>query len=79
MIHVILLILAIIVLLFIPRNTKKIKIYGTMGCGWTKKQIEELGNRAEFIDCSTGCPSWVTGYPGIEMPDGKTSVGYTKM
>lgn len=59
---------------------KRVKVYGSKDCGWTVKQLEYLGDRAEFIDCKTGkCPEWVTGYPGVETPDGKKVVGFTKV
>ena len=54
-----------------------VKVYGSMSCGWTRKQLKELGNRATFVDCTqTQCPAWVTGFPGVETTDGKKIVGY---
>lgn len=71
-------IIAIILLFMLPK--KRVKVYGSKSCGWTVKQLEHLGSRAEFIDCTKQtCPSWVTGYPGVETPDGKQSVGFTKV
>lgn len=59
---------------------KRVKVYGSMDCGWTRRQIEYLGSRGEFIDCTKGpCPSWVTGYPGVETEDGKKLVGFNKV
>lgn len=74
------LLLISIVILFFPRTKPKIKVYGVMSCGWTKKQLEYLGGRADFIDCSKGgCPEWVTGYPCLELPDGTRHTGFTKI
>lgn len=61
-----------------PKAESKLKVYGSMSCGWTKKQLEHLGSRAEFIDCTTQqCPSFVTGYPTIEDASGNVTVGYS--
>ena len=38
-------------------NGKKWTIYGTMGCGWTRKQLEymkRVGKPYKFIDCDKG-------------------------
>lgn len=61
------------------KQQNKIKVYGSMGCGWTRKQLEHFGDRAEFIDCTkTQCPSFVSGFPTIERADGTISVGFSK-
>lgn len=73
-------ILVIVLALLFLTPKKRIKVYGSMGCGWTRKQLDHLGSRADFIDCDTKkCPSWVTGYPGVEMPDGKQIVGFQQV
>lgn len=77
-IAVIVLLTAIALLFLTPK--KRVKVYGSKDCGWTVKQLEHLGSRADFIDCTkTTCPVWVTGYPGVETPDGKQTVGFTKV
>jgi hypothetical protein len=69
---------ALLILFMLPK--KRVKVYGSKDCGWTVKQLDYLGSRAEFIDCTKQtCPAWVTGYPGVETPDGKTMVGFTKV
>lgn len=76
------LILLTLFVLFIGRGGKqqqKIKVYGSMGCGWTRKQLDVFGDSAEFIDCTkTQCPSFVSGFPTIERADGTISVGFSK-
>jgi hypothetical protein len=58
---------------------KRTRVYGSMACGWTRKQLEDLGDNGEFIDCTVGqCPEFVTGYPTVQKPDGTISVGYSK-
>lgn len=74
----ILIVVALVFLFLVPK--KRIKVYGSKNCGWTLKQLDYLGSRAEFIDCEkTKCPSWVTGYPGVEMTNGKQFVGFQQV
>jgi hypothetical protein len=58
-----------------------ITVYGTMGCGWTRKQLEALdaqGTKYTFVECSNGgCPADVDAYPTIKMADGTTKIGFT--
>lgn len=76
MFSIILFILAILLLLLAKTPSKGVIIYGDMGCGWTRKQLEETPG-AQFVDCSkTQCPSWVTGFPGVQLSDGTQWVGY---
>jgi hypothetical protein len=56
-------------------------VYGTMSCGWTRKQIDELkANKVayEFVDCSVdgACPG-MNAYPVNKKPDGTQVVGFT--
>lgn len=54
-------------------------VYGTMGCGWTRKQLDDMKEKNishNFVDCSKEkCPE-VDGYPAIKHPDGKMTTGY---
>ncbi len=57
-------------------------VYGTMGCGWTRKQLEYMkktGKQFEFIDCTQNECTGVSGFPTILHPDGNKSVGYTEV
>jgi len=54
----------------------KIKVYGSMGCPWTVKQLNNLPGRYEFFDCTKyKCPDFVKGYPTSEYR-GKIYSGY---
>jgi hypothetical protein len=60
------------------------KVYGTMGCGWTRRQIDELKKKGvayTFLDCSKGeCEGQnVTGMPLNILPDGTQKVGFTEV
>ena len=49
---------------------KKWTIYGTMGCGWTRKQLDYMkkaGKPYEFIDCDKG---WMRRYDRFPHPQG---------
>ena len=82
------LIIALIVLVFFSSMSKsryagptKWVVYGTMGCGWTRKQIDELkANKVayEFVDCSVegACPG-MNAFPTNKNPDGTQVVGFT--
>jgi hypothetical protein len=55
-----------------------VKVYGSMKCPWTIKQLNNLPGRYEFFDCTKyQCPSFVNGYP-TSVKDGKVYNGYTE-
>jgi hypothetical protein len=54
-----------------------------MGCGWTRKQIDELKDKGvayEFVDCSVdgACPG-MNAFPTNKKPDGTQVVGFTSV
>ena len=89
-----LLILLAIVDLYILSQTKKggapaavsdgktWTIYGTMGCGWTRKQLDYMkkaGKPFKFVNCEKeGCPD-VEVFPTIVHPNGEKTVGYNEI
>jgi hypothetical protein len=57
----------------------KYTIYGTMGCGWTRKQLEYMeksGKPFTFVDCDKGECAGMTAFPTTVDPSGKKTVGY---
>jgi len=59
-------------------------VYGTMGCGWTRKQLDHMkakGIAHEFVDCTEkgACPADVSAYPTIKHPDGKMTTGFSSL
>jgi len=58
-------------------------VYGTMGCGWTRKQLDVMKEKKlsyEFADCSKGqCPADVKAYPTLKHPDGKITTGFNTL
>ena len=58
------------------------KVYGTMGCGWTRKQLkymEDKGISYEFIDCDSGDCAGMDAFPTLVGPKGKKIVGYKEV
>ena len=58
------------------------KIYGTMGCGWTRKQLDYMKKNNKpftFVDCDNQeCPG-VEGFPTMMSPSGERVVGYKEV
>ena len=82
-----LLILLFVVNVYILFNMKKPRgesggkwiVYGTMGCGWTRKQVETLKNKSipfAFIDCDKENCGKIKAFPTLVSPTGVTHVGY---
>lgn len=63
----------------VSSNGEKWTIYGTMGCGWTRKQLDYMkkaGKPYEFIDCDKGGCSGMDAFPTTVDPNGEKTVGY---
>ena len=63
----------------VTSNGEKWTIYGTMGCGWTRKQIDymkENGKPYTFIDCSKGGCDGMKAFPTSVSPTGEKVVGF---
>lgn len=63
-------------------DDKGFTVFGTMGCGWTRKQIDYLkkNNKPhEFVDCTKGGCDGIEAYPTIKHPDGKITTGYQEV
>jgi len=57
-------------------------IFGTMGCGWTRKQLEHMKKVKKpftFVDCDKGGCDGVDAFPTIVAPDGEKHVGYKEV
>ena len=57
-------------------------IYGTMGCGWTRKQLDymkENGKPFTFVDCDSQECAGVEGFPTMMSPSGERVVGYKEV
>lgn len=65
----------------IPRG-KPWTIYGTMGCGWTRKQLDYMkrtGKPFTFIDCDKNGCEGMDAFPTLVSPEGVRHTGYKKV
>lgn len=57
-------------------------VFGTMGCGWTRKQLEYMkknGKAHTFVDCDKeGCND-MKAFPTLKHPNGEVTVGYKEV
>jgi hypothetical protein len=54
-------------------------IFGTMGCGWTRKQLEHMKKVKKpftFVDCDQGGCDGVDAFPMTVDPEGEKHIGY---
>lgn len=58
-------------------------VYGTMGCGWTRKQLEHMKNKGvshTFVDCDKkgACPG-MDAFPTMVHENGEKVVGFKEV
>ena len=56
-------------------------VYGTDGCGWTRKQLTEMDSKGisyTYINCEKEKCDGISGFPTLKSDDGETKVGFTK-
>ena len=80
-----LILLIVVYLIIAPRSSGqggKWKVYGSMGCGWTKKQLNHLKSKGvshTFIDCTKQNCNGVDAFPTmIHSQSGEKIVGYSE-
>jgi hypothetical protein len=79
--------IAIIVLLQTTKKSstgggKKWTVFGTMGCGWTRKQLDYMkknGKPHTFVDCDKGDCGDMDAFPTLQGPNGEELVGYSEI
>ena len=86
---IVLAILVLIVLFYTGRRMKTPKengenwtVFGTMGCGWTRKQLDHMkkaGKPFTFIDCDKENCDGVDAFPTLVSPSGEKHVGYKEV
>ena len=57
-------------------------VYGTMGCGWTRKQLDYMkknGKAHTFVDCDKEECKGMKAFPTIKHPNGDETVGYKEI
>jgi hypothetical protein len=63
-------------------NGEQWTVYGTMGCGWTRKQLDYMkknGKSHRFVDCDKEGCSGMEAFPTIVSPNGEKIVGYSEI
>ena len=61
---------------------KKWTVFGTMGCGWTRKQLDYMkknGKAHTFVDCDKGGCDGMDAFPTLKGPNGEMTVGYKEV
>ena len=57
-------------------------VYGTNGCGWTRKQLELMDSKNipyTFVDCDSENCNGMDAYPTLIDPSGKKHVGFNTL
>tara|TARA_R110002072_G_scaffold157128_3_gene307634 strand:- start:13432 stop:13710 length:279 start_codon:yes stop_codon:yes gene_type:complete len=57
-------------------------VYGTMGCGWTRKQLDHMKNKSIphiFVDCDKEDCGKMDGFPTLKDPIGNMSTGFKEV
>lgn len=65
-----------------PKKGKDWTVYGTMGCGWTRKQLEHMKSKGiahTFVDCDKGGCDGMEAFPTLKSPKGETTVGFKEV
>ena len=63
-------------------NGEQWTIYGTMGCGWTRKQLDYMkknGKSFNFVDCEKEGCSGMEAFPTLISPNGEKIIGYNEI
>jgi hypothetical protein len=65
-----------------PGGAGEWTVYGTMGCGWTRKQLEVLKSNNvpyTFVDCDSKECAGMNAFPVNILPDGTQKIGFTEV
>ena len=57
-------------------------VYGTMGCGWTRKQLEYMKSKGvshTFVDCEKGACPGMDAFPTMVHKNGEKVVGFKEV
>lgn len=57
-------------------------VYGTKGCGWTRKQLDHMKSRGishTFVDCEKEDCGNMNAFPTMKSPSGETIVGFSSI
>lgn len=57
-------------------------VYGTMGCGWTRKQLDDMkakGINHKFVNCDNGGCDGIDAFPTLVDSKGEKHVGFKSL
>ena len=57
-------------------------VYGTNGCGWTRKQLEVMDSKNvpyTFVDCDHEDCAGINAFPTLVKPTGEKLVGFNNL
>jgi len=57
-------------------------VYGTNGCGWTRKQLDVMEQKNiphKFIDCDSNDCKGASAFPTLVDPQGNKTVGFNSL
>ena len=57
-------------------------VYGTMKCGWTRKQLDYMNQKGishTFVDCDKEACKGINGFPHLVHEDGREHRGFTQI
>ena len=86
--YLVLAIVAVIVLLIFMRLPNRVPrgkpwtVYGSMSCGWTRKQLDYTRNNGipfVFVDCGKKECAGITAFPTLVSPMGERITGYREI
>ena len=63
-------------------QTKPWTVYGTTGCGWTRKQLEVMDGKNvkyNFVNCDEENCEGMSAYPTLLDPNGVKTVGFNNL
>jgi hypothetical protein len=63
-------------------NGEQWTVYGTMGCGWTRKQLDYMKKNEKpfkFVDCDKEGCSGMEAFPTLVSPNGEQIIGYSEI
>ncbi len=55
-------------------------VYGTDGCGWTRKQLKELDDKKvsyKYVNCDKDDCGGISSFPTLKNETGEVKVGFT--
>jgi hypothetical protein len=63
-------------------NTGKWTVFGTNGCGWTRKQLQLMDEKKipyTFVNCDEDDCKGATAFPTLVDPSGKKTIGFNNL